>query len=175
MASGDVVGIFYKVNLPRTLFAQPAARTGGSTPNELIPKYDFDDGTGDGTSEGECLDFYGQMSSKYSGGGVTVHLKWMAKSSTAGAVLWRAAFREVIEGGDDLDLSHSYDFNSVTANAPSTLGQIDYASITFTDGVDMDNVGANDMFILRINRYGDDASDNLPGDAELVGVVLVET
>jgi len=175
MASGDVVGIIYKVNLPRTLFAQPAARTGGSIPNELIPKYDFDDGTNDGTSEGECIDLYGQLSGRYGGGGVTIHLKWMAKSSTAGNVLWRAAFREVIEGGDDLDVSHTYDYNSVVATAPATLGQIDYTTITFTDGADMDNVGANDMFILRINRFGDNASDNLSGDAELVGVVVVET
>lgn len=177
MASGDVVGIFYRIQQPSTLFATPSVRVGGSTPNEVVPQWDFDDATV------EYLDVYGQMSSRYSGGGITVHLKWVAKTAatTSGDVVWAAAFREIIEGGDDLDVSQTYDFNWVASTAPSTNGRIKYAAITFTNGADMDNVGAGDMFILRIARNANwttptnPAADNMIGDSSLIGVVVVET
>lgn len=171
MASGDVVGVFYRLAQPRTSFATPSARTGGSAPNELVPQWDFDD------AAVEYLDIYGQMSSRYSGGGVTVQIKWAAKTATttSGDVVWAAAFREIIEGGDDLDVSQTYDFNSTTSTAPSTNGAIKYAAITFTNGADMDNVGAGDMFILRIARNANLGSDTMAGDSSLIGVVVVET
>lgn len=173
MASGDVVGIIYRVALPRTSFAQPNARTGGSTPNELAPKYDFDD------TAIEYLDLYGQMSARYSGGGVTVQIKWATRSTgtSTNGVVWMAAFREIAVGGDDLDVAQTYDYNQVRSLAPAVNGQIAHAAITFTNGADMDNVVAGDMFILRIGRNATSSSpaDDMTGDAELYGVVITET
>jgi len=169
MASGDVVGYLVAVVPPATAYATPDARAGGSTPAESFPVWDFDDTTV------ESLDFHGVLSPQYGGGGLTVRIRWSATSATSNAVRWEAAFRRIEDDAEDVDTSHSYDYNGVTATTASASGEVDYTTITFTSGADMDSLAAGESFVLRLRRKADDAADNMTGDAELHAVIVTET
>ena len=169
MATGDVVGVIYAINPTATAYATPDSRPGGSSPAEAVPVWDFDDTTD------EYIDVYGVLATNYSGGGLTVALYWSATSATSGAVVWRAAIRRIADDADDVDASQTYDFNSVTATTASASGEVDYTTITFTSGADMDSLAAGEQFILRLTRDADNGSDTMTGDAELHAVVVRET
>lgn len=169
MASNDIVGIIYAVLPSATAYATPDARAGGSTPAESFPVWDFDDATV------ESLDFHGILSPQYGGGGLTVRIRWSATSATSNAVRWEAAFRRIEDDAEDVDTSHSYDYNGVTATTASASGEVDYTTITFTSGADMDSLAAGESFVLRLRRKADDAADNMTGDAELHAVMVTET
>lgn len=169
MATGDIVGVIYSVVPPATTYATPDARAGGSTPAESFPVWDFDDSTA------EHLDLYGVLANNYSGGGLTVRIYWSATSATSNACVWNAAFRRINDDAEDVDTSHSYDYNAVTATTASASGEVDYAEITFTSGADMDSLAAGEQFVLRIRRDATNGSDNMTGDAELHAVVIRET
>jgi hypothetical protein len=168
MASGAVVGFIHEVMPPATLFAAFGARAGGSTPAERVPYWAFDAATA------EYLDFYCRLQG-YAGGGLTVTLAWMAASATSNNCIWRAAVRRIADDAEDLDSSHTYDYNSVTAGAPTLSGELSYDNITFTNGADMDSLANGEEFILRIGRDAANGSDNMTGDAQLLGVVIKET
>ena len=169
MASGQVVGLIYQVIPPAATYATPSRRAGGSTPAENFPVWLFDPGTA------EHLDFYGQMTGAYSGGGITVQIKWSA-DATSGNCEWQAAFRRVADDAEDVDVSHTYDFNSLIVTPASVAGEVKYSAITFTNGADMDSVVAGDMFVLRIKRDAADVTnDTMTGDAQLHYIVIQET
>lgn len=170
MASGNVVGLIYDVVPPATSYATPDTRAGGSSPSEAVPVYDFDDTTA------EYLDLYCVMSPNYSNGGLTLKLPWTATSATSGAVVWRAAIRRLQYDSEDVDTSQTYDFNQASADTTaSSSGAPSEATITFTDGADMDNVAAGEPFILRIGRLPTDSGDTMTGDAELWTFIIKET
>jgi hypothetical protein len=169
MASGQVVALIYQVTPPATNYATPSRRAGGSSPSENVPVWLFDAGTT------ESLDFYCQMTSAYAGGGITVQIKWSSVDQTSNAVKWNAAFRRLNDDAVDIDTSKTYDFNTVTATTATVAGEVDYTSITFTNGADMDSVAAGDMFILRVQRDGGNAADNMTNDAQLHYIVIQET
>ena len=169
MATGDVVGVIYAMLPPATAYATPDSRAGGSSPAEAVPVWDFDDSTD------EYIDVYGVLATNYSGGGLTIALYWSATSATTGAVVWRAAIRRIADDAEDVDSAQTYDFNSVTATTASASGEVDYTTITFTSGADMDSLAAGEQFILRLNRDADNGSDDMTGDAELHAVVVRET
>lgn len=155
---------------PASSYATHDTRSGGSTPNEIIPVLDFD------ASSIEYADFLLRLPSNYAGGGLTLSLEWMATSATSNAVVWGAAIRRIQDDAEDLDTSQTYDFNDATADtAPSASGETSKASITFTDGADMDSLAAGESFILRIRRNATSGSDNMTGDAELVNITITET
>lgn len=168
MASGQIFSL--RPTPPGSTFAQYDTRAGGSTPAETYPVADFQD-TAD-----EFLDFVGVLQG-YAGGGVTLTIKWSATSATTGDVVWGAAFRRLADDAEDADTSHTYDFNTVTATTASVSGEVDYTTITFTDGADMDSVADGELFILRIARDANNGSDTMTGDAELWmdALVLRET
>lgn len=170
MASGQVVALIYQVTPPATLYATPSRRAGGSTPSENVPVWLFD-----GTTQIEYLDFYGQMTGAYAGGGITVQIKWSAIAATSGSVRWEGAFRRVADDAEDLDTSQTYDYNGVTATTATVAGEVDYTTITFTNGADMDSVTAGDMFIFRLRRVYNDAGDNIGDDVQLHYIVIQET
>lgn len=168
MASGQVVGLIYQVVPPATTYATPSRRAGGSSPAENFPVWLFDPGTA------EHLDFYGQMTGAYASGGITVHIKWSADATT-NACVWQAAFRRVADDAEDVDVSHTYDYNSTTATTANVAGEVKYSTITFTNGADMDSVVAGDMFVLRIKRDAASGSDTLTVDSQLHYIVIQET
>jgi hypothetical protein len=174
MASGNTLAIFRAQDCqpPATAYAQFDTVAGASTPAESIPVLDFEDGT---ATAGEYADFYGILPRTYANGGLTVYIHWLS-TATTGACVWKAAFRRIADDAEDLDTTaHSYDYNAVTATTASAAGELDYASITFTDGADMDSLAVGEAFILRIFRDADDAGDTLSGDASLFAVEIKET
>jgi hypothetical protein len=171
MASGQSVAIIYQVTPTAANYATMDTRLGGSTPGENVPVWDFD-----GTTA-EYVDFYCQMLSNYSGGGITLQIKFSMTSAinTTGNVVWRAAFRRIADDAEDVDTAQTYDFNSVTATPTTAAGEVKYTSITFTNGADMDSVTAGDMFILRFGRDPVNVADTVSTDAELHYIVITET
>jgi hypothetical protein len=171
MASGDTLLYFDALNgIPTaTIGATLDQRAGGSTPSEQFMVWAFN------AASDSFVDFRAVMPQAYSGGGITCRIIWGAFSAGAGDVVWNIAFRSIEDDAEDIDASHTYTVNAVTDTAPSTAGEYTAASITFTDGADMDNVDAGDPFILRISRDANNGSDTMGGNAELVGIEIRET
>ncbi|HEX5018092.1 MAG TPA: hypothetical protein VFX15_10980 [Actinomycetes bacterium] len=166
MASGDPVVQVIQVMPPATLGPQLTVRAGGSTPAERTLCYGFD------TTTAEYLDFLCRLHG-YDGGGLTFTVVWMAASATTNTVRWRIGIRRIADDAEDLDTSHTYDYNSVDGTAPSASGEVSYDQVTFTDGADMDSWADGEMAIVRLNR--DTANDNMSGDAQLLAISGAET
>lgn len=157
MASGDPVVEVIAAMPPAANFAAIGARAGGSTPAENYLGYLFD------AAVNEHVDFLCRLSG-YAGGGLTFTLPWLAVSATTGVVRWGIAIRR-LDTAEDVDVAHTYDFNEVDSSAPATNGQTVYPTITFTDGVDMDNWANGELAIVRVRRNA--AGSTMTGDAFL--------
>jgi hypothetical protein len=172
MASGDVVMIVHQVQPPATSFAVLTMRAGGSAPSERVPVWAFD------AASDEYLDFYCQLVG-YGGGGLTFRITSMAATATTGGALIALAIRAIPDDADDLDVAHTYDYNEVRIPAASASGELTYDTITFTNGVDMDNLATGQSFILRLRRRGTDntatTGDDMAGDWQLLGIYCTET
>ncbi len=157
---------------PGTGYATNDIRVGGSSPAEAFAVFSFPDGSD------TIMDYHG-TAWKYQGGGLTFKFAFMAGGSvTSGDVRWGAAIRRIADDADDVDASHSYDFNEVTVTTASVNGELKYvATVAFTDGADMDDLAEGERFVLRLRRNGDDGADSMTAAAQvLVGSeVLVET
>ena len=161
MTSGDNVLHLLEIAPPATLFATPDEINGGSTPAEKIPCWDFDD------TSAEYLDFRVLLDPNYSGGGLTLTLPWSSGAATSGQARLGAAFRRIADDAEDLNSSHSYAYNDSSETTASAAGEVQYSTITFTDGADMDNLAAGEIAILRIRRAPTHGDDDLVGDVEL--------
>lgn len=170
MASGDPVGLIMEVMPPASSAAQPDARAGASSPAESVDVWDFDDTTD------EYVDYKVWLTG-YDGGGLTLRIAHMASSATSGNFVWQAAIRALPDDTEDLDTTaHTYAFNTVTAAVASAAGEIAYDSITFTNGADMDSWADGEVAIVRVGRKpSDTTNDTATGDAELLGIRIVET
>lgn len=168
MASGDPVVQILKVIPPGASAATMDARAGGSTPAENVMVWDFD------ASSDEYMDFLCALEG-YDSGGLTFTLVWSASSATSGDVVWGVAVRRIADDAEDIDTSHSYQFNTATDTAPSASGEVSYSTVTFTDGADMDSWADGELAIVRVYRDADNGSDTMAGDAELWGIVGTES
>lgn len=168
MASGDNVVKIIAVLPPATLSATPDRVTGGSTPAELYPVWDFDDTTV------EYMDYLCYLEG-YGGSGLSFTPFWSGAANTNN-VRWGIGIRRI---GDDIELvtgSHTYVYNDISPDdpAPSVVGEVAYGSaITFTDGADMDNWAEGELAIVRSRRTA--ATSNMSGDASLWGFKGLET
>lgn len=168
MASGNVVVEILEVMPPGTSFATIDARVGGSTPAESVLVYDFD------AAVVEYMDYLVRLSG-YAGGGLTLTIYWSATSATSGVTRWEVAFRRLQDDAEDVDTSQTYDYNAVDDTAASASGELSYATLTFTDGADMDSWAEGELAIMRIKRNASHANDTMSGDAELWQIVGKET
>jgi len=136
-----------------------------------VPVLDFDDTT-DQTAEFGLL-----MPRHYGGGGVTVTVGWAATTATTGTISLDVAFKSISDDADDLDTKAYAAANNANPTTASVSGEVDYATITFTDGADMDSVAAGEYFRLKVTRDADGttSTDNMTGDMELVFVEVRET
>jgi hypothetical protein len=166
MASGDTLAIFTALdNMP------PSANYATFDTRNGYAVLDFDDTTD------ESAVFTGFMPRNYAAGGVTVTVGWMATSATTGTISLDAAFMSVTDDADDLDTKAFAAANNANPTTASATGEVDYVTITFTDGADMDSVAAGELFYLKITRdaNGTTSTDDLSGDMELVFVEVKET
>jgi len=154
---------------PAATYATIDTRTGGSTPAETVIVWDFDDSTI------EYLDIKCRLFGYGAETGLTFKVFWSATSATGGVCRWGAAIRAMPDDAEDIDVSHTYDFNDVDDTAPSASGELGYATITFTDGADMDALAEGEVFILRLRRNASHANDTMTGDAELWAIAGSET
>lgn len=169
MASGDVVGLIKQIMLPAANFATPDTRAGGSTPAESTIVYDFDDTTV------EYLDFLVQLQG-YDGGGLTIGHEVAMTSATTAEVIFSDAVRRIVRDGEDLDTSHTYDYNDSSAiTVANVAGETVNVPVTFTNGADMDSWADGEYAIVRVRRFASDGGDDATGDAELLGITIKET
>ena len=168
MASSDQVVHILGISPPGTLFATPDTRVGGSTPAESVPLHDFD------AAAIEYLDFKCLLKG-YGGGGLTFTLPWSASTATSGTTRWGVAIRRIQDDAEDIDTSHTYDYNDVDDVAPSLSGEVVYPTVTFTDGTDMDSWADGELAIVRVRRNATHANDTMAGDSELWGLLGKET
>lgn len=170
MASGDVVVIIEEIMPPATSGPGMNVRQGGSSPAERVTVWQFDGGSSD-----EVLDFKCRLQG-YDGGGLTFSFTWSAATATTGDVRWGIAIRRVQDDAEDIDASHTYDYNEVTDTCASASGEISYPTITFTNGADMDSWADGEVAIVRIRREASDTTlDTMAGDAEIWDLVGKET
>ena len=168
MASGRPVAVLWP-RPPRATSAYPTQIAGGSTPAENINVWSFvDSGT-------RYMDFLVALHG-YDGGGLTVRIAHGTQSGTLGNnVRIGAAFRRINDDAEDLDTSHSYDFNLATFVTASAREEWAYDTITFTDGADMDSLANNEYAYLRIERLPADGADNLGGTWHIGAITITET
>ena len=154
---------------PATLAATIDYRAGGSTPAEQFMVWDFDPSTA------EYMDFLCRLEN-YNGGGLTFTIAWSADGTAAGNVVWEIAIRAIPNDTEDVDTSHTYLYNQVIDAAPTVDGEVTYATITFTDGADMDSWADGELGIARVRRLATDGSDTMnSNDAELWSIRGIET
>jgi hypothetical protein len=170
MASGDTLFVLgpKQADPTVTLSAALTAIDGGSTPNEQYPVYAFD------SASSEYIDFHLVMPQHYDGGGLTIDVITSA-ASTSNTYRFEAALRRIEDDSDDIETSHTYDYNGVTITPPTVVGEIGHDDITFTNGSDMDSVVAGDKFVLRLYRDHDHAGDTMAALAYLHHLHIEET
>lgn len=162
MSSGDTLLIFTPNN------NEPPASNYATldTRNEHLV-LDFDDTTDESTV------FSMVMPQLYAAGGVVVYIHYSMTTATSGDVDWDAAFERVGDQQQDVDSDSFAAVQSVdNTTVPGTSGLVDIVSIAFTDGAQMDSIGAGEKFRLKVTR--DAASDTATGDAELHAVEIRE-
>jgi len=123
----------------------------------------------------ESAVFSAVMPQHYAGTtGVTVYIHYSMSSAVADTVDWDVSFEEIGDQQLDVDGDSFAAVNSVdNTTVPGTSGLVDVVSVAFTDGADMDNVAAGELFRIKVTR--DAASDDATGDAELHAVEIRET
>jgi hypothetical protein len=128
---------------------------------------DFDDTTQ------EAAIFTSVLPDGYGGGGITVKVFCSLTSATSGTVGWDVAIERMDASTLDLDSDSFATAATITATAvPGTSGQLLALSVNIANGSAMDSLAAGEMFRVRVRR--DVANDSASGDAELLGVTVVE-
>ena len=168
MASGDPVVQIREILPPASSAATIDTRAGGSSPAESVMVRDFPAGVL------TYLDYRCRLVS-YGNNGLTFSLPWSASTAISGTVRFGVAIRRIQDDAEDVDASHTYDFNDVDDTAASASGELSYPTVTFTDGADMDNWANGEEAIVRVWRNGTHANDNMSGDAVLWGFFGKET
>jgi hypothetical protein len=164
VASGDTLFTFAALAglPPSTAFAVLTRRNNH-------PVYQFD------ATTSWMLDFEAFLSRRYSGGGITLSLAWMAATAVSGAVVWSAQW-ERHDTATDLDSdSFATAVNSSAITVPGTSGFPVYTPIAFTNGAQLDSLAVGEHFRLRVLRLPADSGDTAAGFAQLLGVEGRET
>lgn len=163
MASGDTLAVFTALD-----GEPPASNYATLDTRNNHPVLDFD------TTTSETIYFRGVLPNNYAGGGLTIFLAWMATSATSGTIGWLVAIERLADGGTDLDADSFASANTLTAETvDAAAGVLDYGSVAFTSGAQMDSLAANEVYRISIAR--DVTNDTATGDAELVAVWIKET
>lgn len=171
MASGNSLFTRYARDAapPGTVYATLDCVTGGSTPAEKLWVLDFD------ASTVEYADFEVVLPRHYAGGGLTVDLEFGMSSdtNTAHTIQLEVAIRR-IDTAETLSGAHTYDYNTVSTTIPSAVDKTKIATVTFSDGSDMDSWAVGERAVVRVRRNGA-GTDDASGDLELHSVAVRES
>ncbi len=104
---------------------------------------------------------------------IQVQINWVATSAIAGDVKWDAAFEFDQEGVYNLAADSFAAARTTTDTTDGTSGVITRTTIDFTTA-QADGVVAGSSFRLQIVRDANDGGDTMVGDAEVIGVNIIE-
>lgn len=125
-------------------------------------------------STDETMYFDDILPRRYGGGGVVVEIHYSMTSATSGDVVWSVAWENQADEAQDIDSDGFASAKTVTHAVSDTSGKVKRATISFSDGAEMDSVGAGDLFRMSLVRDADNASDTATGDAEVRFVHVYE-
>lgn len=167
MASGDLLAYFTGTMgvPPATDAAKPDLST--ATPPHVFLKFD--------AATDWSINFEGVLPPNYDGGGTTSKLEWIGVSATANDVVWTLSWERILIGTLNLDTASFATANTVTDTAAGTAGLTNTASITHTDGAQMDSVAAGESFRLTLSRDANNGSDTMAGYAGVFRLIVLET
>ena len=129
----------------------------------------------------KCLDFdaatdettyYVFQALGYGSGNITCRLRWYSDTASSGSVVWAVALAAITPNTDtqDIETKAFATAHSVTDAHIGTTGQrLHEADVAISN---LDSVAAGDWCVLRVVRDADNGSDDMAGDACLVGIVL---
>jgi len=125
----------------------------------------------DGTTAQHVIANDLRLSGLYSGGGLTVDIYYVTGNTSN--TVWEVAFDRIGHLAVDADTLSFAAVNQVTS-AGGGNNLVTKATITFTDGADMDSVGQFEHFRLLVGRDAGNGSDNA-GSSYLHGLCITET
>lgn len=162
MASGDTLSLFSALhNSP------PTSNYATLDTRNAHPVLDFDASTNEDAVFSDLL-------RGYAGGGLTVDIWFSMSSAVANDVDWDVAIERIGDEVLDIDADSFAAANSIdNTTVPATSGELTKATVTFTNGADMDSLANGEPYRLKITR--DAVSDTAAGDAELHYVHVKET
>lgn len=164
MAAGDFIAVFTPLNNE-----PPATDPATFDVRNDHPVLDFD------AAVDESAVFTSIMPQHYDGSGLTVKLHYAMSSAIADDVVFDVAIEKIGDESQDIDLDGFAAVQSVTDTVPATSGHVGIATVTFTDGAQMDNVVIGDAYRIKVTRDADNAADDAAGDMELVAIEIRET
>lgn len=134
-----------------------------------IPEYRYDD------AANEVILFLCRRHNNSATGGITVRLVLKGAANT-GDMAFGGAFRSFTDDTDNFLVTAFNAWGTVVYNsaidAPSVVGEPTYDTIAFSDGAEVDNVAADELFLFLLFRNAQDTvNDDMSGDASLVGGV----
>lgn len=157
------------VLLPHAYFPSATAYATRDTRNST-PVLDFDADTD------ESALWLDVMPVRYAGGGLTVDIMFAMTSATNGDVVWCAQFERIGIGEQSIESDDFASEKSAVVSVYSIVAsRVKQATLTFTDGAEMDSLESGEPFRIRVYRDADNAYDTATGDAELVAVHIKET
>jgi hypothetical protein len=165
-ATGDMVVQILEVTPPATQGATLDTITGGSSPAEAYPVWTFPD------TASTYLDLIATLT-KYGGNGLSCRIYW-ASPGTSGNAVWQLGIRRIQDNTTVITSSKSYSFQTVTTAAPAA-GTVRYATVTFTNGAQMDSWGDGEIGLIRVFRDPTNGSDTIGATIQLVGLRCVES
>lgn len=164
MASGQTLLIFHPwADEP------PASSFPTKDTRNNHPVLDFD------AAAVEATQWTGVMPANYTGGGLTVKVRFSATGITSGNVVWDVSFERIGTSVQDIDSDNFASAQSVTQAVAATDGYVAEGSIPFTNGAQMASVAAGETFRIKVSRNATSGSDTAAADAELVTLVILET
>jgi len=101
-----------------------------------------------------------------------VKIYWMASTATANECRWEIAFMCASDDADDLDTAACDTEIAVDDTAPSAAGEWSVADATMTSN---DSMAAGDVAVIRVERAGAHANDDLADVAQMIMVVFEYT
>ncbi len=164
MAAGDLLaGFTTQCNEPPSSnAATPDVRNGH-------PVLDFDDSTD------ESAVFTGWMPWHYGGGGITVYavVSFAIDINAAHEGQLEISFERIGDGQQDLDTEGFAATRELTVGVSSVSGQTRVGSVAFSDGAEIDNIAAGELFRVKVRC--DTSDSTFTGDLELLALILRET
>lgn len=164
MASGDRILSFpAAAGIPPTASFAPLVRRN----NHLLAAFD--------AAADESLDFEAVWPVTFPSS-VTLKIIWAADTATSGTTRWGAQFERIGAAQQDLDSDGFATAKTAGTAANGTAGNTVETTITFTSA-EADSLAVGEWFRLRIYRDADGTSgtDDMTGDAHLVGLEIYET